>query len=168
MSSLQASYGGDTATTATLPCASNHTVTYLQDFVHSCITGFSAMSLSWILHDVSGGHISPAVTAAMLTTRRVSVECAVFYLAAQCAGSLAACGILVGLLGTRQVGPTLIDPDVYSARAFTIEYILSFFYVFVFFATMDRCRGESSSAPLVAFGGAVTAASVMGVSLSCL
>lgn len=46
---------------------------------------------------VSGAHVNPAVTAAMLVTRKVSVSKAVFYLLAQSGGAVAGAAILYGV-----------------------------------------------------------------------
>ena len=41
-----------------------------------------------------GGHINPAVTVAMVCTRRISIAKSVFYIAAQCLGAIIGAGIL--------------------------------------------------------------------------
>lgn len=43
---------------------------------------------------ISGGHINPAVTAAMLVTRKLSLAKALFYITAQCLGAITGTGIL--------------------------------------------------------------------------
>lgn len=45
--------------------------------------GLGIAALVWIFGDVSGGHINPAVTFAMLMTRRISLVRAILYIAAQ-------------------------------------------------------------------------------------
>ena len=42
--------------------------------------GLGVATIVWSIGHVSGGHINPAVTAAMLATRKISIAKAVFYL----------------------------------------------------------------------------------------
>lgn len=46
---------------------------------------------------ISGAHINPAVTAAMVVTRKLSLAKAVFYLLAQCGGAIVGAAILFGI-----------------------------------------------------------------------
>lgn len=43
---------------------------------------------------ISGGHVNPAVTAAMVVTRKLSLAKALFYVLAQCLGAVTGAGIL--------------------------------------------------------------------------
>lgn len=43
---------------------------------------------------ISGGHINPAVTVAMVITRKLSLAKALFYVVAQCLGAITGAGIL--------------------------------------------------------------------------
>ena len=49
--------------------------------------GLSVATIVWVIGHVSGGHINPAVTAAMLVTRKISVAKAVFFVLFQVSGS---------------------------------------------------------------------------------
>lgn len=46
---------------------------------------------------ISGAHINPAVTAAMVVTRKLSLAKAVFYLLAQCVGAIVGAAVLYGI-----------------------------------------------------------------------
>lgn len=56
--------------------------------------GLSIATMVQCFGHISGGHINPAVTAAMVVTRKLSLAKAVFYLLAQCLGAIAGAGIL--------------------------------------------------------------------------
>ena len=42
----------------------------------------------WCIGHISGGHINPAVTVALLVTRKISVVRAVLFVVAQCLGAI--------------------------------------------------------------------------------
>lgn len=56
--------------------------------------GLSIATMVQCFGHISGAHINPAVTAAMVCARKLSLAKAVFYLAAQCLGATAGAGIL--------------------------------------------------------------------------
>lgn len=56
--------------------------------------GLSIATMVQCFGHISGGHINPAVTAAMVVTRKLSLAKAVFYLLAQCLGAITGAGIL--------------------------------------------------------------------------
>lgn len=56
--------------------------------------GLSIATMVQCFAHISGGHINPAVTAAMLVTRKLSLAKALFYVLAQCLGAITGAGIL--------------------------------------------------------------------------
>lgn len=56
--------------------------------------GLSIATMVQCFGHISGGHINPAVTAAMVVTRKLSLAKAVFYVVAQCLGAVTGAGIL--------------------------------------------------------------------------
>lgn len=56
--------------------------------------GLSIATMVQCFAHISGGHINPAVTAAMLVTRKMSLAKALFYVLAQCLGAITGAGIL--------------------------------------------------------------------------
>ena len=56
--------------------------------------GLSIATMVQCFGHISGGHINPAVTAAMVVTRKLSLAKAVFYVVAQCLGAITGAGIL--------------------------------------------------------------------------
>lgn len=74
--------------------------------------GLSIATMVQCFGHISGGHINPAVTAAMVVTRKLSLAKAVFYVVAQCLGAITGAGILYlvtpaanrGSLGVTTVG----------------------------------------------------------------
>lgn len=56
--------------------------------------GLSIATMVQCFGHISGGHINPAVTAAMVVTRKLSLAKALFYVLAQCLGAITGAGIL--------------------------------------------------------------------------
>lgn len=56
--------------------------------------GLSIATMVQSFGHISGGHINPAVTAAMVVTRKLSLAKALFYVMAQCLGAITGAGIV--------------------------------------------------------------------------
>lgn len=102
--------------------------------------------------NVSGGHINPAVTLAMVATGRIKVVPAILYILAQCAGATIAGFLLVYIFNSMTaVGGTMtgaeaiakcalgtpnFNPETISfGTAILVEAILTFLLVFAVFGT---------------------------------
>lgn len=59
--------------------------------------GLSIATMVQCFGHISGAHINPAVTAAMVVTRKLSLSKAIFYLLAQCVGAIVGAAILFGV-----------------------------------------------------------------------
>lgn len=59
--------------------------------------GLSIATMVQCFGHISGAHINPAVTVAMVVTRKLSLAKAVFYLVAQCVGAIVGAAILLGV-----------------------------------------------------------------------
>ncbi|XP_064202395.1 aquaporin-4-like isoform X1 [Anguilla rostrata] len=107
---------------------------------------------------ISGAHINPAVTAAMVCARRLSLAKAVFYLAAQCLGAVAGAGILyLATPGSVRgaLGVTTVNSNISVGQGFLVELLITFELVFTVFATCDPKRTDLSGSAGLAIGFAV-------------
>lgn len=128
--------------------------------------GLTIMSVVWAIADVSGGHINPAVTAAFLVTRHISIIRAIFYMVAQVVGAIIGAAVLRAVtpddnratLGT----PSLAD-GVNTVQGFFVEYLITFIFVFVIFSAVDSQRKDSIPAPII-IGSALLACHLWAVS----
>lgn len=107
---------------------------------------------------ISGGHINPAVTAAMVVTRKLSLAKAVFYVAAQCLGAITGAGILYLVTPTAvrgSFGVTTVNPTISVGHGFLVELLITFELVFTVFATCDPKRTDLGGSASLAIGIAV-------------
>ncbi|XP_069695851.1 aquaporin AQPAn.G isoform X2 [Periplaneta americana] len=115
--------------------------------------GLVIMAIVQSIGHVSGAHVNPAVTCAMLVTGRITILKAFFYIVVQCLGALAGTGILKALTPLEKqalLGATLPNKVLTSVQGFGIEYFLGFALILVVFGVCDPNRPESKAvAPLV-------------------
>lgn len=114
--------------------------------------GISVATIVWGIGHVSGGNINPAVTCALLVTRKISLAKAVFYIAAQSCGAILGALILKTVTPSQRwgsLGNTLINKEMNNGGAFGVEFMVTFVLVFTVFACLDDKRNDlKGSAPL--------------------
>lgn len=120
--------------------------------------GLSVATAVWIIGHTSGGHINPAVTCAMLVTRRISFVRTLLYIIAQCVGSIAASALLLAFTPTEVAGPlgaTTLNTGVTSARGCGIEFFITFGLIATVFAACDSRRTDLGGSNPLSVGFAV-------------
>jgi aquaporin Z len=133
--------------------------------------GFVVATMMAAVGLVSGGHFNPAVTLAFLVTRRISPVLAVWYWLVQLgAGTLAALLLKWVLPNSIEAQTGIGAPSLYSAMnsgtGVVIEAVLTFFVVWVFFATAVDPRGTLRQLAGPAVGLTVTAGVLMSAGLT--
>jgi aquaporin-4 len=121
--------------------------------------GLGVATMVWCLAHISGGHINPAVTVAMLAARRISIVRAILYVFVQCAGALAGAAALMALTPATLhggFGLTTVSPLLTKEQGFGVEFVITFILVLTVFSCCDDKRTDlNGSAPLT-IGFAVT------------
>jgi aquaporin TIP len=125
-----------------------------------------AVMVSAVGH-ISGGHFNPAVTFGFLVTRRIAPTLAAVYWSMQLAGATAAAALLRWFFEprTRQLtnlGAPGLGGGVDHWQALVIEGILTFFLVWVVFATAVDPGGTFKSIAGLAIGLTITLDIFMG------
>jgi len=119
---------------------------------------------------ISGGHVNPAVTVAMVITGRLKLGPGLLYIVFQLIGAVLGAALLQvvlvdsieGGLGITTVNDTAVDGTV---AAVIVEAVLTFLLVFTIFAVAVDSRGPKVIAPL-AIGLAVLVDHFVGVNLT--
>jgi aquaporin TIP len=116
---------------------------------------------------ISGGHFNPAVTFGFLVTRRIEIHLAAVYWFAQLVAAVLAAFLLTAVLPQGQtdavnVGAPAVGAGVGAGGAFVIEIVLTFFLVWVIFATAADPRGAFATISGLAIGLTITLDILMG------
>jgi MIP family channel proteins len=109
-----------------------------------------AVMVSATMH-VSGGQLNPAVTLGLLLGGKMTARDSLFYWAAQLAGAVLAGFVCLWLFGKEAVAigtPQLAGGGISWQQGVGIETILTFFLVFVVYATAVDPRGPHTVAGL--------------------
>ena len=126
--------------------------------------GFGIMVTS--LGHISGGHFNPAITIGFWVTRKLSTFDTLAYWVAQLGGGLAAAYLLRTLpfdaWSSVQLGTPNMAIGIPRATGIVLEAVMTFFLVFVFFATSVNERGAFQQAAGFAVGLTVTIAVLLG------
>jgi MIP family channel proteins len=116
---------------------------------------------------ISGGHFNPAVTLGFLITRRLAPSLAIVYWSMQFSAAAAAAALLRWFYPetTRQItnlGAPGLSPGVSVGVGLVIEMILTFFLVWVIFATAADPGGTFKSIAGLAIGLTIVIDVLMG------
>ena len=116
---------------------------------------------------ISGGHFNPAVTLAFFVTRRIEPHLAAAYLFAQLTAALLASFMIEAVLPDGQadavnLGAPALAPGISAGSGLVIEIVLTFFLVWVIFATAADPRGAFASISGLAIGLTITLDILMG------
>lgn len=113
--------------------------------------GLTVLAMVYAIGSISGCHINPAITIAMLVAGKIKGKDAIFYIIAQCIGGIIGAGILWAIAsgitgfslastGLGQNGFGAHSPAGYSlAACFIAEVVLTVLFLFVIFgSTHDK------------------------------
>ncbi|CAN1269084.1 Aquaporin NIP1-2 [Linum perenne] len=133
------------------------------------VWGFSVMVLIYSLGHVSGAHFNPAVTLAFATCSRFPWKQVPGYIASQVAGSTLGVGTVRLIFRGKQDHFTGTLPAGSEMQSFVVEFIITFYLMFVIFSTATDHRAVSEMAGfaiggtvlvIVIFAGPITGASM--------
>lgn len=120
--------------------------------------GLTVMAMIYAIGDVSGAHINPAVTIGFWVARRFPARSVPGYIACQCAGALAASGLLALLFpAATALGETL--PGELVWQSFVFEIVLTLILMFVILSVSTGAKEKGIMAG-VAIGAVVMLAAL--------
>jgi aquaporin Z len=112
--------------------------------------GLTVLAMVYAIGNISGCHINPAITVAMLVAGKIKIKDALFYIIAQCIGGIIGAGILWSIAsgipgfsmastGLGQNGFGIHSPGGYSLVAcFIAEVVLTAIFLFVIFGSTHK------------------------------
>ena len=132
--------------------------------------GLSIVAAAYVIGDVSGCHINPAVSLAMLICKKLSVSEFLGYVAAQVAGALAGAGMLKVLVGfgindlTGALGSNGVAGAGGIGGALIVEVILTFIFIFTILGvTSSKDKGSVAG---IVIGLTLTFVHIVGIPLT--
>jgi MIP family channel proteins len=123
--------------------------------------GLVVMVMVYATGHLSGAHINPAVTLAFALSRHFPRHEAFAYIAAQCAGAIAAALLLWAIWPDRPAELGATAPSVGVGSALVYEAVLSAFLMFVIMAVATDTRAVGGAAA-IAIGGTIGLAALVG------
>jgi len=131
--------------------------------------GLVLMSMIYATRHISGGHVNPAVTIAMLVTKKIPVKDGIAYIIFQLVGAAIA-GLLLAVVfvnapASVHLGVTDLASGVSVTTGIILEAVLTFFLVFTVFAVAVDNRGLADASGL-AIGLVLTFDILVGGSLT--
>jgi aquaporin NIP len=130
--------------------------------------GLVVLAMIYTVGDISGAHLNPAVSLGFFAARRFPLREAVPYIASQCAGALAASGLLHLLFPeNKMLGTTA--PAGPAIQSFVLELVLTAILMFVILGVSTGAAEKGITAGIVVgavigleamFAGAICGASM--------
>ncbi|GFT35580.1 neurogenic protein big brain [Nephila pilipes] len=116
----------------------------------SFANGLAMATAAQCFGHISGAHVNPAFTFAMLVIQRVTPLRAFLYITAQCGGAIAGAALLYGVtvpgIGFREnMGCTLVSDSLSSWQGMGLELVLTFVVSFTMCSTADPNRKSLGS-----------------------
>ena len=110
--------------------------------------GLIVLAMIYTVGDISGAHLNPAVSLGFLVARRFPVREVIPYIASQCAGALAASGLLHFLFPQNEtLGAT--TPSGPAMQSFVLELILTAILMFVILGVSTGAAEKGITAGIV-------------------
>jgi aquaporin Z len=138
--------------------------------------GLAVLAMVYAIGSISGCHINPAITLAMLVAGRINIKDTVFYIIFQCIGAVIAAGVLwaiasgipeysIAVNGLGQNGYGAHSPGGYSLLACLIaEVVLTAIFLFVIFGSTSKNAPAGLAG--IAIGLSLTFIHIVGIPIT--
>lgn len=124
--------------------------------------GLVIVAMAYSIGNISGCHINPAVSIAMLISKKITAKEFCGYVVAQFLGAIAGAEVLNLIVkDTSKLGVNTLAPMVTPVKAFGIEIILTFVFVFAILGVTSK-ESNGNIAGLV-IGGALVLVHLLGI-----
>jgi aquaporin Z len=135
--------------------------------------GLTVLVMVYAIGNISGCHINPAITVAMLVAGKIKGKDAIFYIIFQCVGAIIGAAILLAIAngisdyslaanGLGQNGYGIHSPGGYSlAACFIAEVVLTALFLFVIFGSTSEKAPKGFAG--VAIGLALVLIHIFGI-----
>ena len=130
--------------------------------------GLVIVGMAYSIGNVSGCHINPAVSFAMLLTKKICFKDFCGYVVAQCLGAITGAALLGVFFGfdptVNSFGANAVAEGVSLGAGFAAEVVLTFIFVLVILGVTSK-KDYGSVAGLV-IGGTLTLVHLLGIAIT--
>ena len=148
-------------TAAVVGCSAENGTGYL---LTALAFGLVIVAMAYSIGNISGCHINPAVSIAMLVSGKLSVKDFIGYLIAQFAGATAGAAVLMAFVGKESGfgANALYEGNI--ALSILIEIILTFVFVIAILGVTSKI--ENSAVSGIVIGLTLTLVHILGISFT--
>lgn len=127
--------------------------------------GLVIVAMAYSVGNISGCHINPAVSIAMLVSGKMSIKDFIGYIIAQFAGAIAGAWVLMEAIGKESgLGTNALCGDGKYFASIVIEIILTFVFVFAILGVTSK--KENGSVAGVVIGLSLTLVHILGIAFT--
>ena len=135
--------------------------------------GLSIVAMAYVIGNISGCHINPAVSLAMLISKKMSAKEFAFYVVSQVLGALLGSGLLYLILLNTDLGTSALGANGYGTLSATgisllgaivVEVILTFMFIYTILGVTSD-ENKSAIAGIV-IGLTLTFVHIIGIKLT--
>ena len=135
--------------------------------------GLAIIAMAYAIGNVSGCHVNPAVSLAMLISKKLGVKDFVGYVIAQVVGAFAGAGILYFILNSTSVGVVGLGTNGFDtasalklnmAASFIVEVILTFIFIYTILGVTSD--DKKSNVAGIVIGLTLTFVHILGIALT--
>lgn len=127
--------------------------------------GLVIVAMAYSVGNISGCHINPAVSIAMLVSGKMSIKDFIGYIVAQFAGAIAGAYVLMEMIGKESgLGTNSLCGNGKYFASIAVEIILTFVFVFAILGVTSK-KENSSSAGIV-IGLSLTLVHILGIAFT--
>jgi aquaporin Z len=135
--------------------------------------GLAIVAGAYAIGDISGCHVNPAVSLAMLINGKLSVKDFFGYVAGQIAGAFAGSGLLYAILSCTNLGTSALGANGYDTLSVTglsgsgallVEIILTFVFVYTILGVTAKAERANIAGIVIAL--TLTFVHIIGINLT--
>lgn len=135
--------------------------------------GLSIVAMAYVIGDVSGCHINPAVTLAMFLSKKISFKECAFYMIAQVLGAILGIGLLYAIMKSAGMEIVSLGQNGFGEAsavginmigAILVEIILTFVFIFTILGVTSN--EKMSSVAGIVIGLTLAFVHIMGIPLT--
>lgn len=135
--------------------------------------GLSIVAMAYVIGNISGCHVNPAVSLAMFISKKMELKEFLFYVLAQVLGALAGSALLYLVLSNTNLGTLALGANGYGALSATnitllgalvTEVVLTFVFIYTILGvTSDESKGNVAG---LVIGLTLTFVHLLGIRLT--